>query len=123
MKKHTVGVSRRAKDFVLCARGYAGLSAKQKVPAEFCAKSNAGFFPGRIEVRAARWFLKDAALSSVKSLQIEICDLRFRCTIMSYNKNTYRLTVLSAQFFRGAARDLTDLSFPPFSRRHGRNKP
>jgi hypothetical protein len=119
MKKHTVRVNRRAKDFVLCARGYTGLSAKQKVPAEFCAKSNAGFFPGRIEVRAARWFLKDAALSSVKNLQIEICGLRFRCTIMGYNKNTYRLMVLSAQFFRGAARELTELSFPAFLRRRG----
>jgi len=119
MKKHNVGVNRRSKEFVLCARGYAGLSAEQKVPAEFWAKSNAGYFPGRIEVRAATWFLKDAALCSVKNLQIEICGLRFRCTIMGYNKSTFRLTILSAQFFRGAARELTELSFPAFLRRRG----
>jgi hypothetical protein len=121
MKKPTVGTATRAKgSFFVHAQGHARLSTTLKVPAEFYAKSNYGYFPGRVEVRAAKDYLQHVALGGAEYLQVELCGLRrpFRCKISSYTKGTYRLQLDGASFFGGLARALTEQSLPFFMLPH-----
>lgn len=122
MKKRTVGTTERKGSFVVYAQGHACLSATLKVPAEFHAESNCGFFPGRVEVRAAKHYLQHVAVGGAEYLKVELCGLRrpFRCKVSGYFKGTYRLQLDGASFFAGLARALTEQALPFFMLPHSR---
>jgi hypothetical protein len=106
---------------LVAAQGYLCISTAHKVLAVFSLRSNEEFFPSLIKVQAMQEFFELVDVSDVKTVQVEICDLRFRCKVMGYTKKTCRLQLLGASFFRGVARALTARTLPLSAKRrpHG----
>lgn len=78
----------------------------------FSSRSTEEFFPCLIKVQAMKEFFELVDVSDVKTVQVEICDLRFRCKVVGYTRKTRQLQLLGASFFSGVARALTARSLP-----------
>jgi len=110
---------------LVAAQGYLCISTAHKVLAVFSLRSTEEFFPCLIKVQAMQEFFELVDVSDVKTVQVEICDLRFRCKVMGYTKKTCQLQLLGASFFCGVARALTARSLPLSAKRRphgGRSK-
>jgi hypothetical protein len=100
-------MKRAADGIIVVAKGYLCLSTGHKVDAVFSVKSNEESIPCLIEVLTMEEFFEVVGSRDVKTVQVEICDLRFRCKVMGYTEKTCQLQLLGASFFRGVARALT----------------
>jgi hypothetical protein len=105
---------------LVAAQGYLCMPTAHKVLAVFSLSSTEEFCPCLIEVQAMREFFELVDVSDVKTVQVQICDLRFRCKVMGYTKKTCQLQLLGASFFRGVARALTARSLPLSAKRRPR---
>jgi hypothetical protein len=110
---------------LVAAQGRLCVSKAHKVLAVFSLRSTEKVFPCLIKVQTMQEFFELVDVSDVKTVQVEICDLRFRCRVMGYTKKTRQLQLLGASFFRGVARALTARSLPLSAKRRphgGRSK-
>ena len=121
MKKRDAGYIEPDK-IVLFARGHLAISATRKCRATFHLRSEEELFPGLVEVRGPRKFLRDIAYAWRLSVGVEICDLQIRCRVAGYSKDTGALLLIGASFFGGFGRALTARSIPPFMRTRRRGE-
>src|SRR5260370_3907326 len=88
-----------------------------RIPVRFGMASVDGLVPGLLEVTADAEVLERAFINGAfdgRMVKLELCEIDFRTSVRSHNKETGALLLDGAPFFRAMARVLAVRSRPPF---------
>lgn len=105
MKKRPAGSTPKDRVSFL-AQGHIIWSPRHQFLALFFYGTKYGVVPGMVEMRVENE-LVDAIPRNRRSIQVELCGVRFRCRAAGYYKNGPVFLLHGAPFFRGLARVMT----------------